>query len=97
MTEDARKKLGLFVEPYTLPARNTFRHKTGLPAYHGYLKFTRNSTNVIVGKVTEDNINTTIFHLSPFDLAKLKTLLKDFDARLYTWKAHVKMSEERKF
>lgn len=76
-----KDKLGLFFEKYTIEAPYSFT------THHGHLKVTRVSTNLIVGTVKEEDLKTTIMGFSPFELARLKKLLKSFDTRRLAWKA----------
>lgn len=85
MTKDARDKLGMFFKKSTMQQDRTFRHD-GLPAHYGYLTITQVSTNTIVGTITEDKLITRKMGFTPFELVRLKKLLKDFDMRLLTWK-----------
>jgi len=89
-----RDKIGLYVTLRNLKSYNTFR-TTGLPAYHGHLTLKRISTSVVIGEPKEEDLKTDIFRLSPFDLAKLKKLLENFDSRLLTWKTE-DLGEEKK-
>ena len=90
------EKVGLYFTKYKLRAYNTFRFKTGLPAYHGYLTLKRISTSIVIGNIGEKDLKTQIFRLSPFDLAKLKELLKDFDSRLLAWKTTEDLEKEKR-
>lgn len=58
---------------------------SGLPTWQGYLKITQNSTNIVVGTVHLEDVHTKIMAFSPYDLASLKRLLKNFDMRTLEW------------
>lgn len=90
------EKQGLYHEKHISQRSRSFRVKTGLPAFHGYLKFKRIWTNVVVGTIKEENLKSETFFLSCFELATLKKILEDFDSRLLTWKNTEDLGKEKK-
>lgn len=83
-----RDKIGLFYTKYLMQATRTFRCRTGLPVSYGYLRLERISSSIVSGTIREEDLKKVVFGLSFSDLAQLKILLKDFDARLLTWKSN---------
>ena len=87
------RKIGLNYKTETYPAYNTFRGN-GHRAYYGYLSLTRKSTNVIVGEITPENTITTKFSFTPFELARLKSLLKNFNCSTLEWNKKTELEGE---
>ena len=80
------KKLGTFFKTSSIQNKRSF-DKDGFTVHEGYLRITRNFTNMISGTVEQEDIQTKIMGFSPYDLASLKKLLnKHFDGRYYQWK-----------